>query len=90
MPDWTFLTNHGHVLVFLAGHPEARLREIAATIGITERSAQRIVSELVEAGYVSKKREGRRNAYTVDSALPFRHPVEHEHAVGELLQVLAR
>jgi DNA-binding Lrp family transcriptional regulator len=63
------------------------MRDIAARVGITERAAQRILAELTEAGYVSRKRIGRRNEYAVDASLPFRHPLEREHQVGELLTV---
>ena len=87
--DWTFLTNHAHALVFLARRPDARLRDLAEAVGVTERTAQRIIGELVEAGYVSRVREGRRNAYSLNPELPLRHPLERDHAVGELLQSLA-
>lgn len=87
--DWTFLTNHAHALVFLARRPDARLRDVAAAVGVTERTAQRIIGELVEAGYVSRVREGRRNAYSLNPELPLRHPLERDHAVGELLRSLA-
>lgn len=89
MPEWTFLTNHGHVLVVLSRHPDARIRDIAEAIGITERSAQRIVSELIDAGYVSKSRKGRRNTYSLNPQLPLRHPIERDHAVGDLLGALS-
>ena len=85
---WTFLTNHAHVLLAIARDPEIRLRDIAERVGITERAAQRIVTELVEAGYVSRTKVGRRNIYEVDPRRPFRHPLEHDHDVGELLAVL--
>jgi DNA-binding IclR family transcriptional regulator len=87
--DWTFLTNHGHVLVQLAREPDARIRDIAAAVGITERAAQRIVADLVEAGYVTRRRNGRRNSYAVDPKRPLRHELEREHPVGELLNALA-
>lgn len=89
MPDWTFLTNHAHVLVLLSREPDARIRDIAQAIGITERSAQRIVGDLVEAGYLSKSREGRRNAYALERSLPLRHPLERDHVVGDLLKALS-
>lgn len=85
---WTFLTNHAHVLLCIARNPDMRLREVAVAVGITERAAQRIVAELVEAGYLSRERNGRRNSYEVHSELPLRHPVEREHHIGELLDVL--
>lgn len=87
-PSWTFLSNHGHVLVCIAEDPEIRGRDIAERVGITERAAQGIVADLVEAGYVSRDRVGRRNQYEINTDLPLRHPVEHEHSVGELLAAL--
>lgn len=84
---WTFLTNHGHVLLLLAREPELRLRDLAERVGITERSAQKIVADLETAGYVAKTRVGRRNVYRVDPTLHFRHPLEADHAVGELLEL---
>jgi DNA-binding IclR family transcriptional regulator len=87
---WDFLTNHAHVLVCLARDPEARLREIAAAVGITERAAHRIVSELVEEGYVVRERQGRRNRYQVKSKLPLRHPLAQKREVGDLLQLLLK
>lgn len=82
---WTFLTNHAHVLLCLVGNPELRLRELADLVGITERATQRIVAELVDGGYVSRTRVGRRNVYAVHLELPLRHPLERAHTVGELL-----
>jgi DNA-binding IclR family transcriptional regulator len=87
-PDWTFLTNHAHVLLCIAGDSEIRLRDIAERVGITERAATRIVADLVEGGYVSRTRVGRRNEYTIDPRLPLRHPLESHQAVGALLEVL--
>ena len=88
-PSWTFLSNHGHVLICIAEDSEIRGRDIAAQVGITERAAQSIVSDLVEAGYVSRERVGRRNQYEIHPELPLRHPVENEHSIGELLVALA-
>lgn len=87
---WDFLTNHAHVLVCLARDPGARLREIAAAVGITERAAHRIVSELVDEGYVLRERQGRRNRYEVKAQLPLRHPLAQKREVGELLQLLLK
>lgn len=87
-PRWDFLTNHAHVLVCVARDPGVRLRDIALAVGITERAAQRIVSELVEEGYVLRKKEGRRNQYQVKADLPLRHPLAEEREVGELLRLL--
>jgi len=86
--EWTFLTNHGHVLLLLARDPTLRLRDIADRVGITERATQRIVAELVDAGYLTRTRNGRRNRYVVHPKRHFRHPVEHDHRVGELLDAL--
>ena len=85
--QWTFFTNHGHVLVFLSRHPDARVRDIAAEIGITERATQATVSDLTQAGYVTATRVGRRNTYRVHADQAFRHPVEADHTVGEILSV---
>ena len=89
-PRWDFLTNHAHVLVCVARDPGIRLRDIAAAVGITERAAHRIVSELVEEGYVVRERQGRRNRYQIKTKLPLRHPLAEEHEVGDLLEVLVR
>ena len=89
-PDWTFLSNHGHVLVCLALDPQARLRDIAARVGITERAVQTIVRSLEEAGYIHKERVGRRNTYAVVGERPFRHPLESGVAVGDFLRLVAR
>jgi DNA-binding MarR family transcriptional regulator len=86
--SWTFLTNHAHVLLCIARDPGVRLRDVAADVGITERAAQRIVAELVEAGYLGRSREGRRNRYEVHEELPLRHPLERQHEIGELLELL--
>jgi predicted transcriptional regulator len=85
---WDFLTNHAHVLVCVAHDPGIRLRDIATAVGITERAAHRILSELVEEGYVLRERHGRRNRYEVKPELPLRHPLVHEREVGDLLDVL--
>ncbi|WP_084965986.1 helix-turn-helix transcriptional regulator [Thermoactinospora rubra] len=87
MPDWTFLTNHAHVLVCIARDPGIRMRDIAVRVGITERAAQRIVADLAAAGYITSTREGRRNRYRLDPTLPLRHPLEHDHQIGEILAV---
>jgi len=88
-PGWTFLSNHGHVLACIAQDPEARVREIAHRVGITERAVMRILGDLDEAGVLTRTREGRRSRYTIDPATPLRHPVEAHHTVGELLALLA-
>ena len=86
---WTFLTNHAHVMVALALDPDMRVRDLADAVGITERAAQRIVGELVDAGYLRREKHGRRNRYHLDSSLPLRHPLEGHHSIGRLLDVLA-
>jgi DNA-binding MarR family transcriptional regulator len=85
---WTFLTGHGHALIVITRDPNIRLREIAVELGVTERTAQAIVNDLVDAGYVGRTRVGNRSRYEVHTERPFRHPVERDHAVGELLRVL--
>jgi DNA-binding MarR family transcriptional regulator len=82
---WTFLSNHGHVLVCLAQNPDARLRDVAQAVGITERAVQKIVSDLEEAGVVVREREGRRNRYRLHTERPLRHPIESHRTVGALL-----
>lgn len=89
-PGWTFLSNHGHVLICLARDPDARLRDVAQQVGITERAVQGIVADLVRDGYVEKERVGRRNHYEVHDELPLRHPLEADHDVAELLAAIAR
>jgi DNA-binding transcriptional ArsR family regulator len=88
MAEWTLLTNHGHALLCVARDPGMTLRQIGDCIGITERAAHRIVSDLAEAGYLEKRREGTRNAYKIRPDVPMRHPVVSDHWVGELLAVL--
>jgi DNA-binding MarR family transcriptional regulator len=85
---WDFLTNHAHVLTCIADDPGIRLRDIAAAVGITERAAHRILSELVEEGYVRRERQGRRNRYTVVSDRPMRHPLVRQREIGDLLEIL--
>jgi hypothetical protein len=88
MGEWTFLTNHAHVLICVARDPGIRLRDVAERVRITERAAQRIVADLVETGYLKRRREGRRNRYELCGELPLRHPLESDHQVGEILKVL--
>src|SRR5580765_7238161 len=89
-PSWTFVTNHTQVLLCLAQDPNVRLRDVAALVGITERAAQRILAELVEAGYVDRRRVGRRNEYTVNRDLAMRHVAQAGHDIGGLLDTLER
>jgi hypothetical protein len=86
--SWTFLTNHAHVLACVARDPGLRLRDLAVAVGITERAAQRIVAELVTAGYLERSRVGRRNVYRVHRELPMRHPLDAGRPVGDLLDAL--
>jgi DNA-binding IclR family transcriptional regulator len=89
MPSWSFLTNHAQVLICIAQDPGMRLREIGDAVGITERAAHRIVVELAAAGYISRKRNGRRSQYTIQSHLPLPDPLAREQRIGDLLVVLA-
>jgi hypothetical protein len=89
MANWSFLTSHARVLMCIAHDPGARLRDIAAGLGITERSAYGIVSELAEAGYVVKQKDGRRNRYQIQAHLPLPEPTSRERTVGEILALLA-
>jgi predicted transcriptional regulator len=89
MPNWTFLSNHGQVLLCIARDPEVRLREIGDQVGITERAAHRIVSELSDAGYIRRKRNGRRNRYTVTTNRGLPDPLARDRSIGDLLGVLA-
>jgi MarR family len=88
MASWSFLTNHARVLVFIAHDPGARLRDLAASLGITERSAHAIVADLTQAGYVVKQKDGRRNRYRIEAHLPLPEPGTREPAIGEVLAVL--
>lgn len=86
--DWTFFSNYGHVLVCLAENPGARLREVAERVGITERSALRLITHLDEAGILKRVKTGRRNSYYIDTNVHLRHPLEEHCTVGELLQMI--
>lgn len=86
--DWTFLTNHSHVLFCLAKDPEIRLRDVADKVGITERAVQRIVTELEDSGYIKRQRQGRRNTYEVHKFRPLRHPIESHRQVADLLYLI--
>jgi DNA-binding transcriptional ArsR family regulator len=86
--QWTFLTNHSHTLICLERDPETTVRSLALLVGITERSIQRILSDLEEAGAVMRSKEGRRNRYEVNQSFRLRHPVEASHTIGDLLKVL--
>ena len=87
--SWTLLTGHGHVLVEIARNPLARIRDLAEVARITERTVQGIVSDLEEAGYIFRTRDGRRTRYTVNPDSLFRHPAQDGHRVGPFLALLA-
>jgi len=87
---WTFLTNHSHVLICLDRDPEARLRDVAAQVGITERAVQKIVADLETAGVLVRERSGRRNRYELRLDLPLRHAVEAHRTVGDLVALARR
>lgn len=82
------MSNHGHVLVALAADPQARMRDVAVQVGVTERAVQTIVKDLEEAGYIVRQRVGRRNQYTVVSQNRFRHPLEQHVRVGDFLALV--
>lgn len=86
--DWTFLSNHTHVLICLAGDPEMRLRDVADRVGITERAVQRIVTDLEAGKVLDRIRDGRRNHYTIHRSRPLRHPIEQHRNVGALLEMV--
>jgi DNA-binding MarR family transcriptional regulator len=85
---WRFVTNHTQVLLCIARDDDVRLRDVAEKVGITERAAQRIVADLVEAGFVERKKIGRRNHYSVDRSAKMRHPAQVDQEIGELLDLL--
>ena len=86
--EWSFLTNHARVLMCIAHDPGIRLRDIASTLGITERTAYGIVTDLTEGGYVVKEKDGRRNRYQIQAHVPLREPITRERTIGEVLDVL--
>jgi predicted ArsR family transcriptional regulator len=88
MPGWKFLTNHALVLCLIAQQPRVTAREISSTIGITEKATRNIINDLEADGYVTKKREGRRTKYKVNTDLPLRSETQQDKAIGDLLEVL--
>jgi DNA-binding transcriptional ArsR family regulator len=88
--SWTLLTGHGHVLVEIARDPQARVRDISAAVGLTERTVQAIVADLEAAGYLTRSRKGRRTVYTVNRDAAFRHSAQDGHRVGDFLATLAQ
>lgn len=89
MREWTFLTRHTGVLVCIARDPDVRLRDIAAVVGVSERTAVNIVNDLTEAGYLAKDKDGRRTRYSIQRDVPLREPIGDEPTIGEVLRVLA-
>jgi DNA-binding transcriptional ArsR family regulator len=88
MPGWKFLTNHAMVLCLIAQHPRITAREIASTIGITEKTTHNTINDLEADGYVTKKREGRRIKYSFDPDMPLRGEPQQDKAIGDLLEIL--
>jgi predicted transcriptional regulator len=88
MSTWTFITNHARVLLVITRDPRVRLRDIASELDITERAAQRIVTELVDEGYLDRRREGRRNVYEVKLKEPMRAPQARQTTIGEFIELL--
>ena len=86
--DWTFLSNHAHVLICLAQNPELRMRDIAEQVGVTERAVQRIIADLEAAGILTRERDGRRNRYEIHEDRPLRHAIEAHCTVGMLLALI--
>ena len=86
--NWTFLSNYAHVLICLAANPDARLRDVADRVGITERTAFRLIAELEEAGILERAKEGRRNHYNINTQAHLRHAIEEHCTVGELLETI--
>ena len=86
--NWTFLTNHGHVLIYLARNPKATTRQIAIETGVTERAIQKVIADLEAEGYIVRQKEGRSNNYTLHPELPMRHSLEKDHAVCDLIKAL--
>ncbi len=86
---WTFLTNHAHVLILLHANPEMILRQVASTVGITERAVQRIVMDLEAGGYIRREKIGRQNRYQVLTDVPLRHSIESHRKIGDLLRLIS-
>jgi DNA-binding IclR family transcriptional regulator len=85
--DWTFLTNHAKALLYIAQEPDARLRDLAVALDVTERTAYGIVADLTDAGYVVKEKEGRRNRYQIQADLPLRDATSRERTIGEVVDL---
>lgn len=89
-PTWTFLSNHGHILVHINRNPDSRVKDVAEAVGITERSALSILSDLENSGYIKIERVGRRNSYRVNSNKNFRHPMEAQYPISALLRIFTK
>ncbi|NDH81269.1 MAG: ArsR family transcriptional regulator [Actinobacteria bacterium] len=89
MPEWTFLSNHGHVLIQISMNSESRVRDIAEAVGITERSALSILADLEKGDFISVERVGRRNTYRVNPHKNFRHPNEARKPIGALMKIFS-
>src|SRR6185295_6036843 len=87
--QWRFVTNHTQVLLCISRDPDVRLRDVAEMVGITERAVQRIVADLVDAGFLERQRVGRRSRYVINRDIEMRHPAQAGHDIGELLSLLA-
>jgi len=85
---WTFLSNHGRIFIYIAKHPKSTTETIAREVGLTQRGVQKIITELVSAGYIARRKEGRSNLYTIHPKLPMRHELERDFVVGDLLLAL--
>ena len=88
--NWTFLSNHAHVLVCVAKNPDMRLSEVAELVGVRERTVHRIVHELIDAGYIAVTKVGRNNVYSIDLDKPLRHPLEAEHNIQAIVAPLLK
>jgi len=87
--SWTFFSNYGHILLALAQDPEARLRDLAERVGITERAVHRLLAEMEAADVISRHREGRRNSYSINPEIRLRHPIEAHRTVGDLIESMS-
>lgn len=90
LTNWTFLTNHAHVLICIAKNPDFRLRDIAEVVGITERAVHRIVTDLTDAGYIDVTRDGRCNVYAMHPEKNLRHPIEEHRQVADLIKLMEK
>lgn len=87
---WTFISNHGHILLALAQDPEARMRDLADRVGITERAVHRLLGEMEQAGVIRRQKIGRRNTYSINRRVKLRHPIEEHRTVGDLIDLVLR